>query len=771
MKELGNQGFKLLAIQPRKGCHPDFRKVLKEGEIYSFYPAYKFERNKAGEVTEIIAPKQEPRLYDIGDISVNISAVVGKNGSGKSTLIELLYYTVYFLSTSLPSLEKNNDNPVLLPTASQLDDELKGLEEEKNRLRNELREEREAQKGLYNEDNTYINRKAYITNTQSIRGIGEELEKLNDRIRDLNKEIALEENAHQLIVDHLKLSVYYLFNGCFYELQIDRSGDLSVHESNQTINESAIEKNRSLNFTKILSKGRKPISYEHSKEVLDNFFYTVAINYSHYALNSNSIGKWIERLFHKNDAYTAPVVINPMRNEGGFDINEENSFAKYRLLYNLLIEKNYDKDKRVKITDNQYVDKVRFTLDSAKIDSAASNSIRNKIEREQFFPLLNRHFPDNNYPSISINKLINGLYSKEIYEYIRNKLRKISRTYPMYNDLALKGGLEYQSSVTEFLKRLKEDNSHITFKLKQAINFLRANSPDKPNPWSEPTGFSQGQPYFEFTLDELLDWMPYQKDKPEDIINYLPPPIFTIDFLFTTNPESSNVKPEVSQFSALSSGEQQLIHSIQSVLYHLNNLRSAHHGQDERQKYKAVNIVYDEIELYFHPEYQRKFICRFLKSIKRLNLVPEKEGIKYINILFSTHSPFVLSDIPSTNILRLKEGRSESETDKSKTFGANIYSLLKDSFFLDAYIGKHARLEIQKLINTLRDKPPKDNSDLKIDEKLDESSELLKERIEMIGEPFLREKLSEMYYKKFAREKRISDLENEIKRLKEGGEL
>ena len=29
--------FKLLAIRPRKGCHPNFRKVLKEGQIYKFY--------------------------------------------------------------------------------------------------------------------------------------------------------------------------------------------------------------------------------------------------------------------------------------------------------------------------------------------------------------------------------------------------------------------------------------------------------------------------------------------------------------------------------------------------------------------------------------------------------------------------------------------------------------------------------------------------------------------------------------------------------------
>ena len=46
---------------------------------------------------------------------------------------------------------------------------------------------------------------------------------------------------------------------------------------------------------------------------LDNFFYSMIINYSLYAFNSSTIGDWIDELFHKNDSYQIPIVINPKR--------------------------------------------------------------------------------------------------------------------------------------------------------------------------------------------------------------------------------------------------------------------------------------------------------------------------------------------------------------------------------------------------------------------------------------------------------------------------
>src|SRR5690606_7535998 len=49
---------------------------------------------------------------------------------------------------------------------------------------------------------------------------------------------------------------------------------------------------------------------------LKNFFYSIVVNYSHYAYNTNDSENWLEGLFHKNDGYQTPLVFNPFRKLG-----------------------------------------------------------------------------------------------------------------------------------------------------------------------------------------------------------------------------------------------------------------------------------------------------------------------------------------------------------------------------------------------------------------------------------------------------------------------
>jgi predicted ATP-binding protein involved in virulence len=113
-------------------------------------------------------------------------------------------------------------------------------------------------------------------------------------------------------------------------------------------------------------------------------------------------------------------------------------------------------------------------------------------------------------------------------------------------------------------------------------------------------------------------------------------------------------------------------------------------------KYTSVNIIFDEVELYYHPEWQRQFVTTILESIQLIHI----PFINSLNLIFITHSPFILSDIPSNNILYLKDnGIPESEERYEKTFGANIHEILGSSFFLNqSFIGEFALKIIQKLI-------------------------------------------------------------------------
>lgn len=84
-----------------------------------------------------------------------------------------------------------------------------------------------------------------------------------------------------------------------------------------------------------------------NSEDLQSLFYTIVINYSHYAYNSleyqsEIMGRykkkfWIEALFHKNDGYRTPIVLNPFRERGNIDINVETELAEQRSIAFFLI--------------------------------------------------------------------------------------------------------------------------------------------------------------------------------------------------------------------------------------------------------------------------------------------------------------------------------------------------------------------------------------------------------------------------------------------------
>ena len=146
----------------------------------------------------------------------------------------------------------------------------------------------------------------------------------------------------------------------------------------------------------------------------------------------------------------------------------------------------------------------------------------------------------------------------------------------------------------------------------------------------------------------------------------------------------------------LSSGEKQQIYSISSILYHLDNLNSAKEDKlnENRIRYEHVNVILEEIELYYHPELQQQFVKFLIDGLDQMTL----ENIKSIHVQIVTHSPYVLSDIPRTNVLALKKDKEKPETGL-RTFGANIHDMLKDSFFLQGgSMGYFAQWEVGHLV-------------------------------------------------------------------------
>ena len=194
----------------------------------------------------------------------------------------------------------------------------------------------------------------------------------------------------------------------------------------------------------------------------------------------------------------------------------------------------------------------------------------------------------------------------------------------------------------------------------------------------------------------------------------VPPPFFNVSIILQDVQTGDNV-----MFDSLSSGEKQQIFTISSILYHLQNLHSVFKdGNRQRVTYNHACVILEEIELYYHPELQQEFVKYLLDGIKQANL----KDIDAICFLIVTHSPFVLSDIPSDRILAL--GKDNKDVELVRSFAANIHEILKTGFFLPTgSVGLVARwainriaicLKLQDYVNKQKDK--KEGDRLTLDE-------------------------------------------------------
>lgn len=118
-------------------------------------------------------------------------------------------------------------------------------------------------------------------------------------------------------------------------------------------------------------------------------------------------------------------------------------------------------------------------------------------------------------------------------------------------------------------------------------------------------------------------------------------------------------------------------------------------------------IFIDEGEIYYHPEWQRRYVKLLLELVNGQD--------KKVQIVITTNSPFMISDILSEDITYLS-GDEAKEKDRERkaecTLGQNIHKLLRDNFFMKYTIGEYARDIIENLIFCLQeDSKPAENNE------------------------------------------------------------
>lgn len=221
-----------------------------------------------------------------------------------------------------------------------------------------------------------------------------------------------------------------------------------------------------------------------------------------------------------------------------------------------------------------------------------------------------------------------------------------------------------------------------------------------------------------------------------EIQEYLPPSFFTIEILMDRYKNGEVTNEDPIPLEQMSAGERQYLYTFSTYIYHILNLLSIQ--ESHRVKYRNINLILDEVEICFHPEYQRRFVNELLGYIKRLYM---NRWASY-NIMIATHSPFVLSDIPQGNILYLEDGKMADSNDFKNPFAANICDILYQSFFLkNGFVGEFARKKINNMIYRLL--PGGDFSD-----KYRLEYELL---MNLIGDPFLKMQLQRLFDERRAR--------------------
>ena len=489
----------------------------------------------------------------------------------------------------------------------------------------------------------------------------------------------------------------------------------------------------------------------------ENFFYTIVTNYSLQAFNANDYKRerclilkdtlndamaetqagghvWMDSLFHKNDGYMTPIVLNPYRDEGVFDLNKEHHLTLYRLSAILIYAQVHDR----RFMEDYDLDDILYTFDSSSLEKKYVEKYQVKFKVYDGYKCSPQQHNDIGTEILKCYGVMDGLNFDDALQrtaamYLIYKTFAIANSYPAYEEFSSLGELdkftqevepETKELICKLVKTIKRDKSHISLKIRQALHFLNALKKGTIDSQKFLTSKISHREYF-LCVDEGKDLRSMR-----DIQEYLPPSFFQIEILMNRFENGERVNDTPIPIEQMSAGERQYLYTFSTYIYHVLNLLSIQ--ESHRVRYRNINLILDEVELCFHPEFQRRFVYELLGYIKRLFMNRNAS----FNILIATHSPFILSDIPQSNILYLEDGKMVVPEGIKNPFAANICDILYQSFFLkQGFVGEYARKKIKRMIERL----------LPGGYFLDDSEAEYHLLMELIGDPFLKMQLQQLY--------------------------
>lgn len=369
----------------------------------------------------------------------------------------------------------------------------------------------------------------------------------------------------------------------------------------------------------------------------------------------------------------------------------------------------YRKNNPIKRSDN-YIEKLNYSV------TRKEKEIYEEIEREilyrhcsrrrdvldiAYFILVDKFFEEL-YNKINNNDIIN-LINNEIKKKVKRS-RAIEMIYQVIGVIenieidkirtSYQKSIDNEDSITDIVNEFKNFLQEICKKYKQTLNNLGGIIGNHQIMVDTFRPYGKREIQSRKVLHQIMPIISVPNEEIKTLYKIL-------------NSDNNFIEMFNLEFKGLSSGQQAL----------LNMYSSFYDVLDKIEDKKNVLVLMDEPELYFHPEWQRKyiyFIVEFFNTYYKN---------KNVQIIFTSNSPYVLSDLNNSSVIIMEK------EEKNKTFAGNIMNLLIDNYFMEDTIGKFAEEKIKGIVNRVKNKEV-NSDDFKI--------------IDQIGEDVIRKNIEEM---------------------------
>ena len=762
--------FKLIALRPLKGCRISALKCLAEGQMYYFCNDYCITEDGIELRDEYVRPLPDNffKIQTPSQLQINVTAVVGMNGDGKSTLIELIMRLINNCAKHYRLTDKENNllriEGIKAELYYQLDNIVYCIRETKNDNYTSL---------LKYADISNRNVRRWKKLMKPVQGVS----RLNELFYTIVSNYSLyaydtndfkEEWSDKVQTNEVcwKCWLHYLFHkndgyrapmtihpyryegnidvNKETELTMQRLMALYIQEPSPKVDETSFREigdkdAEVLQLTDLgCSKLQQLSIIQYFIDVKSHSSFTGII--SQIKENVKKYADKVEEDLHNDKIEVVEESLDLLT---GVNDPEYRQFLDDFLVWIKKERSVYSSRSDVRLLLNALLEAKNNNGDDLRFDELSRKYKRyDKLNTRQLARLkfIYNVMLSWNVPTDILLKDYKELSDIErCQHYIVYKTIDICGTYPEYRDFLDEhdsgwnnSGLVINNSIiSDVVGRIRKDETHVTLKLRQCLNFIIQREQDGKNAFEELDGRNLPQRLKdEYAGSLLVRFDDLKKHYQEDPfpLKLLPPPIYKAEILYQSRLNSDEFIP----YRYLSSGEKQLLNNFGALIYHLRNLESV---TEDGRRYENVNIILEEIELYFHPEYQRKVVKLLLDKLYAVTF----KHIKRINIMFVTHSPFILSDIPLCNVLFLKKGQPAFTQMQENTFGANIHGMLKNGFFLPSLpMGEFAHDKINSLFERL--------NGYRLDAGSKEMAEWFYSNIMRVGEPYLREQLMRLYH-------------------------